>query len=276
LYNLLLSVAAGVVTWLLFWLLGFSFPAAGVPAMFVFPVVAFFANRRTSQQVAAALAPLQELVNGMQGGVRSLEERDAVVDKMKALLRSVQTEYGQWQFLLHGQIEGQLGMLDYARLKFDEAEPQLAAASTWDWISQAALGCLRFRRDDLKGAWEAFEVSRKAGPKEPLQYAVHAILRDRKGDREEALSVLRVGLEAIPDQPLLKQLRDLIANKAKVSPVELLGQQWYQFFPEELPAPPQQQMYVRGTRGPPPEGAKLQYVMPPPGPKSRGKLSRRR
>lgn len=274
-YNLLLSVAAGLVTWLLFWLLGFSFAASGVPAMFVFPVVAYFANRRTSQQVAAALAPLQELVNGIQGGVRSLEERDAVVEKMKALLRAVQTEYGQWQFLLHGQIEGQLGMLDYARLMFAEAEPQLAAASTWDWMSHAALGCLRFRRDDLTGAWEAFEVSRKAGPKEPVQYAVHAILRDRKDQREEALNVLRAGLEAVPDHPMMKSLRDTIANKGKVKPAELLGQQWYQFFPEELPAP-QPQMMVRGMRGPPPEGAKMQLVMPPPGPKSRGKLSRRR
>ena len=260
--------------WLGFWGLGFSFAGSSLPAMFVFPALAFVLNRRTSQQVAEALAPLQAMVQGMQGGVKSLAERDAKVDEMKALLRRVQAEYGDWQLLLRAQIEGQLGMLDYARGMFDAARPQLEAASTWDWTSQVALACARWRSGDLEGAWKALDVAARAGPKEPLVYAVGAILRLRKEQREEALTWLRKGLEGAPESAVLKTLRDRIANKEKVSPAEVLGQAWYQFFPEELPAPPP--VMVRGMRGPPPEGVQVQMLMPPPMPKARGKLAKRR
>lgn len=273
-YNLLIAGVAGLGVMLLFVALGFTWGASSLPALFVFPVLYFVLNRRTSAQVSEALMPLQAMVAGLQG-VKTVEERDRKVDEMKALLRQVRQDFAGWQLMIESQMDGQLGMLDYARGQFDDALPLLAASSTWDWTSQAALACLYYRRDRLEDAWKAFGVAASAAPKEPTHYAVHAVLRARKGQREEALKVLREGLVAVEGSEVLKTLRDAIANK-QAPDTAVIGQHWYSLFPEELAQQQQQQAFVRGMRGPPPEGVKLQPIMGPPQPKSRGKLARRR
>ncbi len=259
-YNLLIAIAISAVV---FGAAAAGFgPWAGIfPALFVFPVAMFLLARRTGQQVQAVLAPIPELA---QAGK---------VDEVRKILEDAREQYGSWQFFLGRQLTAQMGMLHYMKMEFDEALPLLE--QSWrDWSTTVAAAAVHYRRKRFDEAWKAFEDARSYSPKEPALYAVEATLRSRKGDREGALGVLVTGLAALPDHPLLRKLKNRIANKQRIDVGEF-EQVWFQFFPEEL----MQRMQMRGARpGSIPDipGVAVQHRQGPPQPRTRGKMARRR
>ncbi len=260
-YNILISLGVSALIFAVVMAFGFPVVSAVLPALLVFPVLAFFLARRTQAQVTADLAVLPGLI----------EERK--LDEVKQLIEQTREKYGKWQPLLTGRLTGQLGMLDYAQMKYDEALPQLEAGSWQDWNALTLIGCIHYRRKRYDEAWESFGKAQKAGRKEVMAYVVPAVLQLKQGLRSEALSTLNTGLGILEGNQTLKNLKNTIANKGKVD-TRQFGEVWFQYFPEEAV----RQMNMRGTRGRPeiPKGVKVRGQTPHPQPRSRGKLGRRR
>lgn len=235
--NLLLSVGLGLATFggVTLWL----GPVAGViPALFVFFGALFLLGLRVQRAVekrVAALTPMLEARN---------------IKGAQAHIRQIQSDYGRWQFLLRGQLEAQLGMIDYVQMKWDEALPRLQRGQWRNWSAQLSIAAIHFRQGRKVEAWEAFAKAAKSGKKEVIVYGVWAILRLRDGERGEAMAVVTQGLEALPDNGNLRTLKKRIANKKKADP-GMFGEIWYQFFPEDMA----KKMLVRGRAGPQPAAA---------------------
>jgi tetratricopeptide (TPR) repeat protein len=229
-YNLLIAFTLGT---LVFAATGaWMGPWAGiVPAILVWMGAMFLLARRTNQQIevaSAALAPLMQ---------------EGKVDQAKALLERVRTDFGWWQPLLSAGIDAQLGMLDMARLKFAEAEPQLQKGRSRNWTAMTALATIHYRKGRKEKCWDEIEDAASYGSKEAIVYAVWAVLAVRSGDRPRALAALAQGLEALPDSEFLKGLQKTVANKKKVN-TRKFPDAWYQFFPEDMV----RQHLMRGRR----------------------------
>lgn len=244
-YNLLLAIAAGAVVFLL---TAFALsPIAGIlPAVLVVGGVLYGLGRRTSRRVQAELAGVAPL----------LQQRK--VDEAVALLEGVKQRHGRWQFLLSGQIDAQLGLLDYVQMKWDSARPKLEAGKWRNWSALVCLGAIDHRQGRKPQAWAHFAQAADASPNEILVYQVWATLLVRDGLRKEALAAVARGLEANKDNAALKDLQGRIANEKKID-TTAFGDNWYQFFPEDL----MKQAVMRGRKGAPPQGA----VPQPPAPR---------
>jgi tetratricopeptide (TPR) repeat protein len=215
--------------------------AAVVPAILAMGVAMFLLARRTGRLVEAEIARVVPL----------LQERK--IDEAKQLLTQIKQRHGRWQFMLDGQMDAQIGMIDYLQMKFDDALPKLEKGRSRNWTALTCIGCIHWRQGRKEEAYKAFTEATAAGPKESMAYIVQASLLVRDGKRTEALAALDAGIQQLPSSELLKNLRNTVANKNPIK-VQSLPQTWYQFFPEDMA----QQMLVKGRRGPPPPGTPQQ------------------
>ncbi|MEZ4315923.1 MAG: hypothetical protein R3F61_00390 [Myxococcota bacterium] len=235
-YNIAISALSGLVVFALAsaWL----GPIAGVvPALLVMAGVMFWLSRRTGALVQAE----------MERVVPLLQERR--IDEATVLLEGIKAKYGRWQVLLDGQIDSQLGMIDYLQMKFDDALPKLEKGKWRNWTALTCIGCIQYRKGDKEAAWASLSDAADAAGKEALVYLVWATLLTRAGDTKRALEVVDRGLTEMPESEQLRNLQKVVANKKKIN-TKVFPQTWYQFFPEELA----QQMVMRGRRDGPPAG----------------------
>lgn len=235
-YNIAISVLiAGVVFSLS--AIGLSWISAIIPTLLAGGVAMFLLSRRTLRLVEADLAAVAPLLQAQDiGGA-------------KAHLESIKQKYGRWQILLDGQMDAQLGMIDYLQLKFDDALPRLVRGQFRNWTALTCIGCIHWRKGRKEEAYASFEKAASSGPKEALLYLVWSTLLVRDGKRPEALKVMEDALQLLPDSGLLKNQKGAIANKKKIN-TKSFPQTWYQFFPEEMA----QQMMMRGRKGGPHPG----------------------
>jgi tetratricopeptide (TPR) repeat protein len=236
-YNIAIAFASGFVVFLLTSQAMGPIPAV-LPGLLVTGVAMFLLSRRTARAVEAEMAELMPL----------MQERR--IDEAVAKLASIKARYGRWQLMLEGQMDAQIGMIDYLQMKFDEALPRLEAGKFRNWTALTCIGCIHWRRGRKEQAYEAFAAAAAAAPKESIIYLVWTTLLVRDGKREEALKAIGEGVKANPDAQTLKNLQKTVANKKKIS-TKHFPQTWYQFFPEDMA----RQMTMRGRRGPLPEGA---------------------
>ncbi|MCB9685105.1 MAG: hypothetical protein H6738_07220 [Alphaproteobacteria bacterium] len=235
-YNLLLALAAGTVV---FGLTAAALsPIAGVlPALIVVGGTLYALGRRTNTIVQAELAGVGPL----------LQQRK--IDEAVALLEGVKARHGKWQFLLSGQLDAQVGLLDYLQMKWDTARPKLEAGKWRNWTALVCLGAIDYRQGRKDEAWKRFAEASDAAPNEILVYQIQATLQVRDGLRKEALETVARGLEANKDHQALKDLQSRIANQKKID-TGAFGENWFQFFPEDL----MKQAVMRGRKGATPAG----------------------
>lgn len=232
-YSLAISVVIGLAVFGAV-AAGFSSVVAGIlPGIGAFVVAMFFISRRISQTVEAEMQALVPLLQSRKIG------------QAQQKIRDVQSQYGPWQFLLRGQLDAQLGMLEYMQMNFDVALPLLESGKWRNWSALVCIGCIHHRRGRKDQAWEAFEAASNASEKEIIIYGVWANLLLKDGKRTEALAAVTKGLKAQPESKVLQELKNKIANKKKVKAPKMFGEAWMQFFPEEMA----QQMMLRGQRG---------------------------
>lgn len=235
-YNLLIAAALGVVTFV-----GVALilqPIAGIiPGVLVSLIAILVLTRRTGRQLDAEMQKLVPLLQAQR------------VEEARAHLQGLKDRYARWQVLLEGQIDAQLGMLDYLQMKWDEALPKLQRGRFRNWQAQTCIGAIHARKGAYDQAWEELESASKLAPKELVLYLVYVNLLLKAGERNKALEVLGRGLENLPDNELLQQLQKDVANKRKVR-TDRYPETWYQFFPEDL----LKSHLVRGRRGPQPPG----------------------
>lgn len=230
-YNLLLSIAFAAVTFALVAVL--LQPVAGIiPAILVFGVAMFLLTRRIGRRIEAEMQQLVPMLQNQQ------------VDQARKHLAGIKERYGRWQILLEGQIDAQLGMLDYLQMKWDEALPKLQNGRFRNWQAQTCIGAIHHRKGDLPKAWAELDSAMKFANKEAIVYVVYANLLLRSGERNRALEVLGKGVQNLPGSELLQQMQKDVANKRKLR-TDKYPESWYQFFPEDMV----KSHLVRGRRG---------------------------
>lgn len=229
--NLLISAALGIATFVVVAAI-YTPVAAVLPALLVLGIALFLLTRRIGRLVDAEMRKLVPMLQAQQ------------IEPARAHLDSIKQRYGRWQVLLEGQIDAQLGMLDYLQMKWDEALPKLQKGRFRNWQAQVCIGAIHYRKGDREKAWEELSAAVGTAPKEAIVYVVFANLLLRAGDRTRALAILDQGLKSLPDSELLQRLHKDVANKRKIKP-ESFPETWYQFFPEDL----LKSHLVRGRKG---------------------------
>ncbi len=234
-YNLLASLAAAIAATALFGFIfgggDFEFWYGIVPGIIAFVSTFFVLARRVMKQVEAiVLAAQPELQN------RNVER---AVDIMK-------TAYplAKWQFLLHAQIDGQIGTLLFAAQKFDDAEPFLLRSFKRNWVPRAMLATLYYKRkrhDEMK---QVFEEAVEANKKQALLWNVYAYCLWKQNKRSEAIEVLNRAIAHVPDDEKTTRNLKALQNDRKMK-MRGWNMQWYQF---HLDKPPQQKMAIQGRR----------------------------
>lgn len=214
-------------------------PVAGIiPGVAVWCLSFFLISRRVGTEVQKEMAALEPLVQQ-----RKIPELKARIEKLKK-------EWGPWQPLLEGQLDAQLGMIDYLQMKWDVALPALERGKWRNWMVTVCVGLVHYRKKRTTDALKMLADAAWVAPKEPMVYVVHAMVLKRTGKEEEALKVLADGLKALPDSELLQTLQSTIANKKKID-ISTFPQSWFQFFPEDA----LKMMNTRGRKGGPMPGA---------------------
>ena len=207
--------------------------AALIPGIGTAVVTMFLVSRRVGQQVEQEMSQVVPLLQSRK--IKAAQEK----------IDGIKRQYGPWQFLLEGQLDAQLGMIEYMQMHWDKALPLLEKGKWRNWSALVCIACIHYRKGRKDQAWEVFETAASASSKEVIIYQVWILLLLRDSKRTQALEVVSKGLVAQPDSNALKELRNKIANKKKVTS-KALGEAWFQFFPEDL----HQQALVRGQRQP--------------------------
>jgi tetratricopeptide (TPR) repeat protein len=217
--NLLVSAAIALLVFVpvALWLS----PMAGmVPAFLGFLITFIVITRRLTAKVQEEMAALPQLLQS--GKIKPAQEK----------LRYIQKTYGPWQPMLTGQIEAQLGMIDYVQMRFKQALPQLEQGTFRNHLALLCIGAIHYREKRMDEAWATFKKARSSAKKETIVYLTWATLLARSGQRDKALHVLSDGLKVMPENAQLKNLRSTIANKKKIN-TKSFPDIWAQIFPEE-------------------------------------------
>ncbi|BDG07793.1 tetratricopeptide repeat protein [Anaeromyxobacter paludicola] len=234
-YNLLISLAVGVVVTAAV-RLGFgSWVAAVVPGL-ITAVAAYIVLARRSQK------QLEALFEGMQREVQAQRPEKAI-----ALLKGG-FALAPWQFLVASQLHSQIGVLLYVQKSFDEAAPHLEKSFSRHWLAQAMRAVSRFRRNDLAGMEQVFEEATKVSKKEGLLWAAWAWCLEKAGRHADAVKVIGRGVAANPSDEKLKSAQQSLANGKRLKLGKTYGQEWFAL---HLEAPPT-------VMGPPPRGFRRQ------------------
>ena len=220
--NTALSIAAAVVTFLAFWLSGVRAWQSALPALVALVAAFILLARRTVKQL--------EVVMNLAQKELQAKKPDRAVEALKSAF-----PLGRWQFLVDGQLQGQLGAILYIQKKFEEAEPYLVKSFIKIWPARAMLGAQHYRRKEWAKMEDVFEGAIKSNKNEGLLYAVYAWCQDKRGERKKAIDILQRGAKEIPSDEKLKNLLNRTQND-KRRKLEAWGEQWWQFWLETPPA----------------------------------------
>jgi len=147
----------------------------------------------------------------------------------------------RWQFMLRGQVDGQIGVILYAQRKFDEALPYLEKASNRHWMARAMLGVTYFKRSRFTEMDEVFQKAIAANRKEGMLASLYAYCLAKRGQPEQALDVLNRALKKLEGDARLTANINAVQNKKPIK-MKAYGDVWYQFHLERPPGMVQGQM----------------------------------
>jgi tetratricopeptide (TPR) repeat protein len=154
----------------------------------------------------------------------------------------------RWQFMLRGQLDGQIGAIYYAQRKFDEALPYLERASNRHWMARAMLAITYFKRNRFAEMDKVFQKAIAANRKEGMLASLYAYCLVKRGDPDRALEVLNTALKKLAGDARLTANVTAVQNKKPIK-MKAYGDVWYQFHLERPPGMVQGQM----PKGPPPK-----------------------
>jgi predicted Zn-dependent protease len=220
-YNLLISLGVGAALFVVGFLATGGFIAGIFPFLLGFILAYFLLARRAGRKLQAIMERAgKELQAGRIDRGRSVMKEGFAMAK--------------WQFLIEGQIHGQLGALDYMQGRYPQARNNLSKAWARNWMAHAMLAALDLREKKHSEALVRMEKLRSAGGKDPVYWGLYAYIALEGKDRDKALSVLTAALKKLPDSPALQGMANQVRNKKKVK-MKPFAPAWYQFFPEQMP-----------------------------------------
>ncbi len=258
-YNILIAVGVGLLGYGLGafaagWLAGF------IPGLLALGGAWFYLARRTGKKVEAVF---QRAMATLQAGK---------IDEARIILLSGMP-LGKWQILVGAQIHSQIGALDYlqgvghtvqkqptqARERFATARGNLERAWSRDWRAKTTLAVIHHREGRPDDAVKVLEAATGPGASETLFWAVYTYVLNEAKRREEALKVVGRGLAANKENKSLRAIQEALANKKRPD-FKVLGDAWFQLFPEDIPR--EQLMQMHGIN--PQQAPRPQKTFPQP------------
>jgi hypothetical protein len=269
-YNLLISIAVGVVLFVVTGLIGGNWLTGIIPALLGLGIVYFLLARRTGQQLQAIMERAMLEFQALEGMQPPRTQREA--NRMMALQkekvakgRAIMEEgfaLSRWQFLVDQQIHAQIGAIEYMQQRYEPAREHLEKAWSRHWQAQAMLACMDHRDGKLDEALARMEKADGAGGSDALFWGIYAWIAYKGNKRDRALSVLSAGLKKHENSGALKGMSKALANKKPVR-MDAFAPGWYQFFPEDMPQ--SKQMAANSKKhGNPPNQRRGGYSFPHP------------
>ncbi len=236
--NLILSFAAGLVVVVLVKLLGFSLLAGIIPGTVAFLALFVVLGRRSFMQLQAVIQAVQAELSSMNANKK---EQQAKADKAIKMLEAA-LPLGKWQFLLTGEIHGQIGMIKHLFKDYEGALASFQHASGRNYFAKAMQAAIYFQKKDFGSMQKSFEDAVKHGNKEGLMWAAYAWCLIQNKQDDQALRVLARGVAANPNDEKLKKAMSALQNdkRLKMAPWEPM---WWQL---GLENPPMQQPQFAG------------------------------
>ncbi|MCE9671105.1 tetratricopeptide repeat protein [Myxococcus stipitatus] len=239
-YNVLISLAVGIVVALLVKLAGFSLWAGLVPGLIAMVIAFILLARRVAARIQALMTTVQQ---DLQSQPTSQKDAQGRVERaVKTLEKGL--VYDKWQFMVGPEIHAQIGMLKYMVKDLDGAKSHFDKSSSRNYMAKAMEGALYYQRKDFAAMKGAFEAAVKSGKKESIVWAVYAWCLLQNKEKDEAQRVLARGVEENPKDERLKTSLSQIQNdkRLKMKPYEPM---WWQF---GLEAPPPMMPPMGGGR----------------------------
>ncbi len=239
-YNLLLSLALGLVIAVAIKLLGYPLLAGIVPGVIAFLAAYVVLARRVSTKVQALSNAAQKELSVQPNNARERQQR---VEKAISILEQGLV-WDKWQFLIGSEIHAQIGMIKYLVSDLDAALVHLSKANARNYMAHAFSAALHYRKKDYPKMESSFEKAVTSGKKEGLVWSAYAWCLQQIKEKDKALKVMARAVEANPSDEKLKGGLTALQNekKLKMKPYEPM---WWQFGLEQ---PPQQQMGGGGGR----------------------------
>ncbi len=236
--NLLLALAAGLVTAVVITLSGFGLVAGIIPGSLVFIGTFVFLGRRS-------FLALQKIVGEVQAELSSMppnqKEQKLKADKAVKMLESA-LPLGRWQFLVESEVHGQIGMIKYLFKDFEGAKASFAKTSSRNYLAKAMEAALYFQKKEFASMEKTFEDAVKSGKKEGLVWASYAWCLMQNKESDKAVRVLARGVEANPADDKLKSALTAVQNDKRLK-MKAWEPMWWQL---GLEAPPMQQAQFQG------------------------------
>lgn len=235
--NLLLALAGGAAVTVLFKVLGFSLGPSLLPGILVLAGLYVVLGRRSFMQLQKLLQQVQAELSSMSPNKK---EQQVKADKAIKLLESG-LPLGRWQFLLEGEVHGQIGMIKYLFKDYEGAMASFLKTGPRNYFARAMQGAILFQKKDFPGMEKSFEDAVKHGKKEGLMWAAYAwcLLQNKESDK--ALKVLARGVEANPSDEKLKTALTAVQNDKRLK-MKAWEPMWWQLGLEQ-PTMPQPQFF---------------------------------
>jgi hypothetical protein len=239
--NLLLSLAAGAVVAVGIKLAGFSVIAGVLPGTLVFLGLYVVLGRRSFMQLQVVIQQVQAELSSMTANKK---EQQVKADKSIKLLESA-LPLGKWQFLLEGEVHGQIGMIKFLFKDYEGAMASFAKTGPRNYFARAMQASILFQRKDFGAMERSFEDAVKHGKKEGLMWAAYAWCLLQNKESEKALRVLSRGVEANPSDEKLKTALTAVQNDKRLK-MKAWEPMWWQLGLEQPTM--QQPQFFQGRR----------------------------
>jgi tetratricopeptide (TPR) repeat protein len=222
-YNLFISLAAGLLIAAAVRLAGFGWVAVIIPgalgAAIAYVALNLRAQKRLSARIEAAVAEAQA------------RRFDRAIQMAKGAL-----DMGPWLFGTHAAVSALIGQFLWWKGDNEAALPYLEAAPAGQWPARLMLGIARWRKRDLEGMKKIFEETLKGrgNRKQGLVWCAYAWLLEKEDRHEEAVRVLARGAGVNPSDEKLKSALQSVQNGKKLK-LGKLYMEWYNFGVEPPP-----------------------------------------
>jgi len=84
-------------------------------------------------------------------------------------------KYAKWQFFIKEQINAQIGMILYAKKRFDEALPYLKSAFQKNWMAMAMLATIYYKDKQYDLMKSTLEKAIKNSPKRVFVHSIRLL-----------------------------------------------------------------------------------------------------
>lgn len=221
--GILISLLVGTIGFFALYLtvegiLGFSILLGIILALIAYAII----SKKTFLQIEIANAKAQKALQQ--------QKFDRAIKIYESLLI-----LKKWSILIPGQVYSYVGMIYYIKSDKDNAETNLAKASSLNWIAKAMLAIIQMQKQNLDSMIKLFEKVVSSHKKEGLAWATYAYCLDKVRRREDAIHVLERADKALKgkDERIKSNLIEL--KNSRRMKMKAFGDQWYQFMLERPP-----------------------------------------